>query len=249
MFSTFGQYPAVGLFSAHHIISLVACVFCIILAVVLTRKMKKETLINLFRIFSIVLTCFELFKISWNIHNGYVYVNSWVPLYFCSLFIYALWFSWAKNEKVREIGYSFIALAGVFAGAVFLIVPSTSFSLYPIYHFLCLYSMLYHSIMIYSGIMIFVTKLAKPNFKFVVKYCMFTFVSMMLALTINIFFKGNLMFVASPAGVPLPFLWSIYKYSQTIYSGGVIVAHMLLGFVVWGVYELIQKLKRKSVKR
>jgi len=233
-----GIYPPVGLFSTAHIISIVICFVLIAVAVVFTRHMTSGTYTKLCRVFAIVLTCLELFKIMWTWSCNIFGVNSWVPLYFCSLFIYALWCMWSKRQLINDLGRSYIAMAGIIAGVIFIISPSTSFSTYPIWHFQCIYSMVYHSIMVYCGVMIFVTKSIQPTMKSVGKYCLFCSIFMILAIFINILSGGNLMFLANPAGVPLPFLKSIHNASQILYTTLLVVAHMAMGFVVLGVYKL-----------
>lgn len=248
MFSAPGTYPAVGLFSRTHIIAMIICFILIGVAVVFTRKMIKPTFLKFLKILTIIVSCLELFKIIWSLANGQTRVNNWVPLYFCSIFIYSLWFTWSKNNFIKEMGYAFIALAGVVAGAVFIVSPSTSFNTYPIFHFQCLYSMLYHSLMVYCGIMIHVTKTVKVDIKLVLKYCLFCVVFMTLALIINLCCDSNLMFISTPSGIPLPFLFDIYDVSKALYTIIIIIAHLSIGFIVYGLTNLINLCRRKTDK-
>ena len=246
MFSSKGTYAPVGLFSIAHIISIIVCFVLIALAVVFTRKLSNKTYFKLLKIFAIVLTLLELFKIVWNLAQGYTHVNRWVPLYFCSLFIYSLWFSTAKNEFVKQLGLAYIACASIVAGAIFVIFPTTSFSDYPLFHFQCIYSMLFHSVMVYSGIMLFVTRAFKLDLKAVGRYCVYCLIFMSAAIALNVFSKGNLMFLANPGNIPLPFLWNIYNFSKVLYTFLIAFAHMLLGLVVFGITKLTSKTHAKK---
>lgn len=246
MFSLPGTYPAVGLFSTAHIISIFVCFSLIALAVYLTRKMKSETYFKMIRVFAVVIPLLELFKICWNLINGITNIDSWLPLYFCSLFIYALWFASSKNEKVREFGMSFISLANIVAGTVFIISPSTSFSTYPIFHFQCIYSMIFHSSMVYLGIMSYVTKSVKIDFRLVLNYLIYCAIFMTIAIIVNVVGDANMMFISNPYNIPLPILHTIYDNSHILYSIIIIVAHMLIGFVVWGIYLLCTIKSRKQ---
>lgn len=244
MFSAQGTYQPIGLFSNGHIISIIICFFLVALVVFFTRKMSSNTLEKLLMVCACIFTGLEIFKIIWNLINGYNHVNQWVPLYFCSLFIYALWFAIFKNKFVKEMGLSYISLAGIFSGAVFIILPTTSFNDYPIFHFQCIYSMLFHSVMLYVGIMTFVTKAVKINLKLVAKYCMYCAIFMSLAIIVNIAFDGNLMFLTHPGVIPLSFLKSIHNYSPVIYTLIIVIAHMLLGFTVYGINKGIELIKQ-----
>ena len=244
MFSAQGTYQPIGLFSNGHIISIIICFFLVALAVFFTRKMSSGTLDKMLMVCACLFTVLEIFKIIWNLTNGYNHVNQWVPLYFCSLFIYALWFSIFKNKFMKEMGLSYIALAGIFSGAVFIILPTTSFNDYPIFHFQCIYSMLFHSVMLYVGIMTFITKAVKINLKLVAKYCIYCAIFMSLAIIVNIAFNGNLMFLTHPGVIPLPFLKAIHNYSPVIYTLTIVIAHMLLGFTVYGINKGIELVKQ-----
>ena len=246
MFTSKGTYAPVGLFSIAHIIAVVVCVVLIALVAVLTRKMNSKTYFKLLKIFAIMLTIMELFKIVWNLAQGYTHVNRWVPLYFCSLFIYSLWFATAKNNFVKNLGLAYIACASIVAGAIFIVFPTTSFSDYPLFHFQCIYSMLFHSIMVYSGVMLFVTRAFKVDLRSVGRYCIYCIIFMSAAIALNVFSKGNLMFLADPGNIPLPFLWNIYNFSKVVYTLTIAIAHMLLGFVVFGVYKGAELIAQSS---
>ncbi len=245
MFSIAGTYEPVGMFSVAHIISIFVCVFLIIVAVILTRKMQKATYFKMLKVFAVVFTCLELFKIIWSLANGLTGLDYWLPLYFCSLFIYALWFSYFKNEKIRDYGLSFIAMSGIIAGGAFILFPSTSFKAYPIWHFQCLYSMLYHSTFIYSSIMLFVTHATKIDFKLSLKYIIFCLFFMALAIIINSINGCNMMFLNNPGVIPIPLLKTIFNFSKPLYIIILIVAHLSMGLVA-GIYMLIAKIVEKK---
>lgn len=242
MFSRRYVYPAVGLFSTTHLISVVVLFFAIFVIAVATKKMSKKSYIIVLRVMAIIFTCLELVKIIWNLNQKNVGLDEWVPLYFCSLFIYALWLSWFKSKKVQELGLSFICFGGIVAGVAFIIFPTTSFNFYPIFHFQSIYSMLFHSSMVYAGIMCVVTKSVKVNINLIVKYCLFSFAFMLLALGFNLICGTNLMFISNPSAIPLPFLHSIYKFSNILYMLTIVFSHtILIGFGMAGIIKIIEK--------
>lgn len=237
MFSKPGTYKPVGMFSATHIVVIILCFALIGLCVFLTRKMTKQQYFKCVKVFAIIITAMEVFKIVWSLCNGETSVNNWVPLYFCSIFIFAMWFACSKNEVVKNLGLSYIASASIVGGAVFIISPSTSFNSYPIFHFLCIHSMVYHSIMVYMGVMLYVTKATKIDWSIAKNYCLFCLLFMICAQTLNLIFDGNLMFINKPYGIPLPFLFDIYDFSHAVYTILVSWAHIMLGVIAVLVYK------------
>lgn len=249
MFSKVGTYQAAGLFTHAHMISVIVCLVCIMLLVCITRKMKSQTYFKVLRAVAIIVTILEVFKIAWTWTENRFALTSWFPLYFCSLFIYASWMSLSKNKQLKELGLSYISLASIAAGVIFIFFPTTSFTWYPLFHFKCIHSMVYHSIMVYMGIMLYVTKAYSPNIKSVFTYCLFCFIFMTVAEITNILFDSNLMFIANPSNIPISFLFNIYDFSKVLYSATIIIAHLLLGFAVFGIVKLVNLIKSKLSKK
>lgn len=245
MFSPQGTYKAVGLFSTEHII-VIFCTFLLIgVAVFCTRKMQTKTFFKLAKIFAIMLTCMECFKIIWTwTCNKSFRVDDWVPLYFCSLFIYALWFAISKNEFLKQCGLAFIAVAGVSCGAIFILSPTTSFRMYPIFHFQCMYSILFHSLMVYMGFMIYFSKSINYSLNTVGKYCCFCLIFMSIAQIINYTQGSNLMFLIDPHFVPVKALTLIYDCSPILYTVCAILGHLSLSLILYIIVKTSAKNKK-----
>ena len=243
MFAKYGIYDAVGLFSTTHLITMVVLFFAVLMLAISTKKMSKKCYLMILRVMAIVFTCLELMKMIWTWCNGNFIIDAWAPLFFCSLFIYALWLTWFKNPKVQEVGLSFIGLGGIVAGIAFIIFPTTSFRWFPIWHFQCLYSMLYHSAMVYAGIMCFVTKSIKINLKTIIKYCFFTLSFILFAIGINLIKGSNLMFMNHPSAIPLEMLHIVYNFSPVLYTCLMVFTHtVIIGFGMAALVLLIQKI-------
>ena len=52
--------------------------------------------------------------------------------------------------------------------------------------------------------------------------------------------------MSNPTGIPLPFLKDIHNYSKALYMVLMLVAHMLLGFVTYGIVKLLNIHKNKT---
>jgi uncharacterized membrane protein YwaF len=248
MFSKYGKYAPAGIFTTTHFISIAVCVVLIALAIILTRKMKSKTFFTLLKVFSIALTVIEVIKMLWYVINGIFELGKILPLYFCSLFIYALWGASSRNRILKDIGMAYIASAGIIAGGVFLAMPTSSFTYYPVFHFNCIHSLVFHSIMIYCGIMVYVTKTVKFTWKTVFNYCVFCLPFMLVAVLINKTANINLMFINTPDGVPLPFLVTIYNFSSYLYTLLLIIVHLAMGPFMLGVNKLFSITTRKKKK-
>ena len=85
-----------GIFSFWHIVAIVIFAVTATIALVLSRNMKKQTVVKIMKIVAITVVVMEIVKITLRLikHSS---PDGWVPLYFCSLFLYetcdiAFWF-------------------------------------------------------------------------------------------------------------------------------------------------------------
>ena len=105
MFSKVGTYPPAGMFSKAHIFSVLVCLAFIITALVFSRKMSAKQYFIVLKVFAVVFTILEIAKIAFSVYEGQLFYETLIPLFFCSLFIYALWLTCFKNENVKNSGF------------------------------------------------------------------------------------------------------------------------------------------------
>lgn len=223
-----------GLFSVQHITVMIALFIVIAGAVWLSAvKMSKRGVWITLLVIAILSTVLEIVKIAIRLYKGEGF-NSWVPLYFCSLFIYALWLAICKTPVLRNTGCAFLLFGGVFAGISFLIMPSTSLAFLPLWHPSSLHSLLYHSLMIYSGFIVLCKGFYVPRAKHFLNYLVFVTFFFVLAYVVNHYNGSNLMFVTDPVDIA-PLKW-IYEKSHIAYTIVVYLGHTAVLF--WLIYSL-----------
>lgn len=198
-----------GVFSRTHLIVMAICFLLVWTAVVLTRRMQERTLVRLTRIIAVLITVLEGGKIAYCFIHGQYGLNQWLPLWFCSLFLYCAWCAGFGKGKIRRAGRLFLVGGGIIAGASFLIMPSTSVANYPMWHYLSCYSMLFHSLMHYLGLMYLVTGVQKLTVRDFSLYALFVGVFCALGIVVNHYSGCNLMFMREPYNLPIPFLHTL----------------------------------------
>ena len=80
--------------------------------------------------------------------------NDFIPLYYCSLILYAGLFSSVGKGFWQKLGDVFIATGGVAGGICFMLVPNTSLPRYPAVHFISFHSFLLHGLMVFMGLLL-----------------------------------------------------------------------------------------------
>lgn len=246
MFFSGNESNPCGLFTFGHLALVLICFAAIIVLLFLTRKLSSKKINLIIKIIAITVTVLEIIKIIFNIVVGRSSkLDNILPLYFCSLFLFAsLIFSFSKG-KVKFVAASFLFYGGLVGGSGFLLYPSTSLLLFPLWHFLTVHSMIYHTLMIFVAIVIVRKDLFTPKRNYFLSYFLFTTIFCLLALFINLIFKGNnLMLISRPInGTILEVIWN---FSNIFYTPLIIIIQNAGSFILaQAIYEVIN-IKRKN---
>lgn len=233
-----------GLFSAWHFVAIGVFFISAFLAIYFSKKLNEQQAKKIILIIAIISTVLEVIKIAIRIYKKSS-LDSWIPLYLCSLFIFAIWFFLSKNSFLKNMGGSFMVFGGISSAFCFIIYPSTSLMIQPIWHPGTLHSLIYHWMMLYSGFIIILKKLYIPHWKHFFLYLAFVCSACLLAVIINHFCLTNMMFMSNPFGLPI--LSDIAKNYKWLYMFLVFVAQsVLLFWASWGLYSLILHFKTKK---
>ena len=252
MFSNVGKHEPCGIFTRGHFILILITIISIFVALKYSYKKNKEEVHKMIKCITIIMCILEIMKIMYNIMQNSVYaVNTYMPLYYCSILLYAGLLSSFGKGSLKRVGDVALASGAIIGGIVFIIYPSTSLPIYPAFHILSIHSFLFHGIMIYLGILVNKTKyieLKKEDIKY---FASLIGIMCGVALVINSFFNGNLMFISNNfPGTPIEILYKL-THGGIIYSLIMIIAQMTIPFYI--SYYVIKKMQcleqyNKSIK-
>ncbi len=237
----FENSGACGLFNLEHLISVICFFTILIFTLLLSRKMTDRGFKICHILIAVLVTFFEIIKITLKLRAGRG-PDDWLPFYYCSLFIFAIWFTLLKNETFSAIGYSYVTMGGILAGTLFTFYPSTSLGMYPFFHPSCFHSFFYHLTMVYFGILILIRKKYIPNPKHFVHYLIFIFIICVPSYFFNELLGSNCMFLHNAFGLPV--LDELLKFSHPLYMAVIIIAQTFaIYWVSYCIYSLIRRLK------
>ena len=243
-FSPPGVYEPCGWFGIEHLILLLASIALIIAALYISRNMSCSRIRKTILLCTIVLWVFEIVKIVFNlIVNGPGEPNHYVPLYFCSLTLYCGFMSVFGKGFVKRCGDSFLAVGSIIGGIMFLLCPNTSLPMYPFFHYISLQSFLYHSIMIYLGILVLMRGYVALSVRDQIPYGTVVLVVGVLAYILNSILGTNLMFVSDNfPGTPVEL---VYRFTGKLFPVCMLLIHIVPPFwLMYGISRCIEK-KRK----
>ncbi len=163
-FSLPNSYPCAGLFTVWHGILLAVTAALVALGLYLSRGMSAPAVRRTVRVVTAVLLALEVAKILFVLlvvrsRNP----NEFVPLYYCSIVLYAGLLASLNHRFSRRVGDAFIVMGGIIGGVVFLIFPTTSLPQYPAFHFISWHSFLLHGAMVYLGLLLLLTGVYREN--------------------------------------------------------------------------------------
>lgn len=250
MFANAGIYEPCGIFTKGHFILMIITLIGILVALKYTVKKNKKEVHHIIKTLTIIMCIMEILRIIYNIKQNSIYaVNTYLPLYYCSILLYAGLLSSFGNGTLKKIGDVSLATGAIIGGIVFLIYPSTSLPIYPAFHILSIHSFLFHGAMIYVGILINKTRyieLKKGDVKY---FASLIGIMCVVALIVNKLCNGNLMFISNNfPNTPIEILYTITG-GGIIFSLTMIAVQMTIPYYISYYMILINRRSfRKMIK-
>lgn len=238
LFASPGEYEPCGLFTTDHFKLIIVTMLGIIIALNKTVHKTKEEVKEIIKKCTKLVWGLEVIIISFKLATGDIRnLNNYVPLYYCSLLLYAGGLSSFAKDKLKQVGDVFLATGGIVGGLVFIIMPTTSLPQYPMWHIVSLHSFLFHGIMVYLGILINLTGYIELKLSDIKYYASLVGIVCILAFIINNIFGSNLMFISQNfPGTPLE---TIYNFTGKFYTLVVSIVQMVLPFYfIYGILKI-----------
>ena len=238
-----------GMYSLPHFIILALFFGGLVFLLYRSRRLTDKQVDKLYLGITIGVTVCEVVKISIRLYKNQP-PNDWLPLFYCSLFLFASWFALSKWEWLRRAGYAYMTMGGVTASIFYIIYPSTGLAIYPWWHPAPLHGVLYHFAMCYTGLLLLIKGKYTPTLKDGIYYSVFILLACVPSYFLNESLGSNCMFLDNPYALPI-IDW-LEKQSHLAYMVVVALAQSVGMYALnYGVYRLILRFinpKRKVEK-
>jgi len=239
MFCVQGAYPAGGLFSAGHFFLLTITIAAIVVSLNKTLAYSYDKIRTIIRRLIVIISILEVTKILFNLWTGNgPHLMNWVPLYFCTICIYAGWLSCFFKGPLQHLGDVFLATGSLIGGICFLLYPSSSIMLYPTFHFLTLHSFFYHGVMVYIGILMNRSGLVQLGHGDLKEYAAYVMMFCLMSWSLNRQLHTNFMFISET--FPGTMLDLPYRILGPLYTPMAIAVQATVP------YEVIMWFKKKT---
>ena len=238
-----GEFEECGIFTIKHLILIIMTIIGIVISIKKTVHKNKEEVKEIIKKATTILWVLELIKILYIFCIGKVQnINEYVPLYYCSLVLYAGLMSSYGKGKVERTGDVFLSTGGIIGGIIFIIFPTTSLPTYPMFHFLSIHSFFFHGIMVYLGLLMNIINYIELKIKDIWYFSGLIGIICAIAFVMNNLFDSNLVFISKDfPGTPLTIL---YHLTGKFFTPIMIIIQMTLPFLI--VYGIIKLSKNKK---
>ncbi len=213
LFAPVGKYPPAGIYSLAHFIFLLCSALLIASGLTFLKNSRepKKLIRKINKHLTVLLWVLELIKIAYNLISGSKgNLNSYIPLYYCSIVLYAGIMSSFCRGRIQHAGDVFLCTGAIVGGCCFLIMPLTSLPNYPALHFISIQSILLHTIMVFMGLALIMTDSVRLRHRDVIPYAIIVLVICAAALAVNLRFGSNLMFISQNfPGTPIEYIYNL----------------------------------------
>ena len=169
-------------------------IFVLIIVIsILLRKVKKEKVLLIYKILSFAMPVLEIAKMTFSgvadvSHGDGFNWGGGLPLYTCSMLLYFLPIVAFGKGKFQKYSMAFFTTIGIAAGLSNFVYLSAA-GWYPIFTFACLYSVIFHAILVFVGMSLLITELYKPSFKTLYEGLIPVFIFGILVIPLNFIIK------------------------------------------------------------
>lgn len=238
------QYNSFGLWGPIHLSLLGLLVALIVLVIVFRKKISNQNHIKKYLEISLyVWGVLEIIKITMffitttNITQG---LREVLPLYMCSIFLYALPLSVFGKGIFKDIGDYFLVTLSIIGG-VLTLVNSSVLNNYPEWSFYSLHSLLFHMAMAVTGALLLSTGYIKLEIKKFYLPMFLIVITAVPAVIMNNIVNTDYMLMHHAWGAPI--LQDIAAAMGQVFQIFLMLfLYALLSFLAVGLYYLVEKI-------
>ena len=170
------------------------------------RKSSKEKVLKIIRIISIFLVLFYIGKTTWESIYDIKFEGAFnkylLPFDACSMIMLTGMISSFAKGKIKKYSDAWIATGGI-VGGIATMLYLNAFKYYPFLSFGAFYSMIWHFLMVFIGLLLIVTNYVEINYKTLIKGFMFHLAVSIIVIAIDFIFDFDFMMYKYLGGIPI----------------------------------------------
>ncbi len=185
---------------------LISSIIIIIVLLILLRKTKKDKVLKIIRVISVFLTLFYIGKTTWesvyDIKLNGSFNTGLLPLDSCSIVMLAGLLAGFCKGKIKKYAECWLA-TGCIVGGIGAMIYLNAFKYYPFLSFGAFYSMIWHFLMLFLGLLLIVTKYVDYDYKTVINGFIFHLIISLIVIPIDFIYNWDFMMYLNLGGIPI----------------------------------------------
>ena len=210
----------------------------IILLLILFRKAGREGIQKYLRVLGIGMIALYLGKTIWesyfDITTGRGFNEGILPLDTCSIIMLAAPLAGFGKGKVAKLGAGWLATGSVVGGISNLLFLQ-ALNYYPFFTFGAFYSMIWHFLMVFTGLLLLVTNYVEASFKTVLHGFILHMLFSVIVIPFDYIRKADFMLYYMAGGVPLISAWGEALAAKNLHF----VTTIIMVIAYFGSFSLI----------
>ena len=191
--------------SIYQYIYLGISIVLLVALLILLRKSSKEKVLKIIRIVSIFMIIFYIGKTTWesiyDIERFKEFNYNLLPFDTCSIIMLAGILSGFGKGKLKDLSTCWLA-TGCIVGGIANMLFLNAFKFYPFFSFGAFYSMIWHFLMVFIGLLLIVTRYVDMKYKDILKGYLFHLLISIVVIPMNFIFNFDFMLYKDLGGVP-----------------------------------------------
>ena len=191
--------------SIYQYIYLGISIILLVVLLILLRKSSKEKVLKIIRIISIFMIIFYIGKTIWesiyDIQKFGEFNYNLLPFDTCSIIMYAGILSGFGKGKIKDMATYWLA-TGCIVGGIANMLFLNALKFYPFFSFGAFYSMIWHFLMVFIGLLIIVTNYIDMKYTIVLKGYLLHLLISLIVIPMDFIFNFDFMLYKDLGGVP-----------------------------------------------
>ena len=184
---------------------LIISIILLITLLMLLRKSSKEKVLKIIRYTGIFLVLFYIGKTTWesvyDIKLTGRFNTGLLPFDTCSIIMYASLIAGFSKSKLKKYAECWLCTGGVIGGIATMLFL-TAFKYYPFLSFGAFYSMIWHFLMVFIGLLILVTNYIDINYSTIINGYLFHLFFSLIIIPIDFIYNYDFMLYLNLGGIP-----------------------------------------------
>ena len=185
---------------------LIISIILLITLLILLKKLSKDKVLKIIRFTSIFLIIFYITKTTWesiyDIKRDGNFNTGLLPFDTCSIIMLATLISGFTKGKIKYLADSWLATGGV-VGGIGAMLYLNAFKYYPFLSFGAFYSMIWHFLMVFIGLLIVTTNYIDLKYDIIIKGFIFHLIISIFIISIDFIYDFDFMLYKELGGVPI----------------------------------------------